>query len=135
MAKGECWTVSRRACTDYKLKWIASEPGKGASEKPETINTGQNSGYQVIELARLWGATRICLLGYDFSRHSGKTHWHGDHAGGLGNGGNYASWAMGMKVLADDLKKLNIEVVNCSRVTTLKCFPRSTITKELEGIK
>lgn len=130
---GERWTVSTRVKNEYKANWILGEPTKGASKKTDAISTGQNSGYQAIELARHWGAKRILLLGYDFKYSNGRKHWHGDHPGGLGNGGNFNNWALSMQMLADDLKALGVEVVNCSRQTALKCFKRSTL--ELEGIK
>lgn len=132
---GERWTCSSRAAAEYKLTHVRGNPFKGASKQPDAINTGQNSGYQAMELARHWGAKRILLLGYDFGYAGGRHHWHGDHPGGLGNGGNFGLWAQSMATLAADLKTLGVEVVNCSRATSLKCFPRSTINKELEGIK
>ncbi len=111
-------------------------PGKGLSRKPGVIHTGQNSGYQAIGLGYLWGASRVLLLGYDFMFSGSKRHWHGDHPGQLGNcGGNLATWVQSMGFLAADLEKEGVEVVNCSRTTALRCFPRSTIDKQLEGIK
>lgn len=136
VVKGECWTVSTKAKTEFKANWIRGEPKRGLSRNLDSINTGQNSGYQAIGLAYLWGARRILLLGYDFKIHGGRRHWHPDHPGNMGNvGGNLAQWAVSMGELADDLKKEGVEVVNCSRVTALRCFPRSTITEQLEGIK
>jgi hypothetical protein len=133
---GERWTCSTRAKQEYDANWVQGEPHRGLSSRLGVINTGQNSGYQAIGLAHMWGASRILLLGYDFSFQGAKRHWHGDHPNNLGNcAGNFGRWIQSMNALAEDLKKEGVEVVNCSRATALKCFPRSTIDKELEGIK
>lgn len=134
--QGERWSCSTRAKKEYQTSWVQGEPGKGISRRSGIINTGQNSGYQALGLAHMWGSRRILLLGYDFMFSGGKRHWHGDHPNVLGNcGGNLASWVQSMGYLAADLEKEGVEVVNCSRTTALRCFPRSTIDKELEGIK
>lgn len=131
------WTVSSKASREFGLKFIRGDTrARGLLNSQDAIATGQNSGYQAIGLAHLWGAARILLLGYDFGFKGAKRHWHADHPNGMGNcGGNFGSWARSMEFLAADLKAAGVEVVNCSRSTSLRCFPRSTIDKELEGIK
>lgn len=103
----------------------------GISRQPDTIHTGMNSGYQAIQLAYLWGATKIILLGYDMQKTGGKAHWHGDHPKGLGNCGNFSKWILAMNDLAKDLKVEGVEVVNCSRQTALKCFRRAELKDTL----
>lgn len=103
----------------------------GLSKDPTYIHQGKNSGYQAISLAALFGATTIILLGFDFQRTSGKSHWHGDHPRGLGNGGNFTSWISHMNQLAKDLARANVRVINCSRKTALKCFPQVPIEDAL----
>lgn len=131
------WTVSSKAHKEFGVKFVRGDTkARGLLKATDAIATGQNSGYQAIGLAHLWGASRILLLGYDFGFSGAKRHWHGDHPNSMGNcGGNFASWAQTMAYLATDLKAVGVEVVNCSRATSLKCFKRSTINKELEGIK
>lgn len=135
-SQSERWSCSTRAKIEYQANFVQGEPHKGLSRRPGVIHTGQNSGYQAIGLAYLWGARRVLLLGYDFMFSGGKRHWHGDHPNNLGNcGGNLATWAQSMGHLAADLEKEGVEIVNCSRTTALRCFPRSTIDKELEGVE
>lgn len=129
--KGEAWTVSEKAAKEYGVNWIRGEPGIGLCKREDTINTGQNSGFQCVGLAQKWGAAKIILLGYDFQRTGGRTHWHGDHPPGMANGGNFPMWAQQMGHMAKDLENIGLEVVNCSRQTALKCFPRGKLEEHL----
>jgi hypothetical protein len=125
--KGEKWTVSAAARDRYDLHWIYGMDRPGLSKDPTFIHTGKNSGYQAMSLAALFGVKRILLLGFDFQRSGGRTHWHGDHPRGLGNGGQYPTWVRAMNELARDLERAQIEVINCSRKSAIHCFPVKTI--------
>lgn len=125
--RGEKWTVNARARDRFDLHWIYGQDKGGLSKDPTTIHQGKNSGYQAMGLAYLFGAARMLLLGFDFSRDGSKTHWHGDHPKGLGNGGTYPSWVAAMNLLEKDLKAAGVEVINCSRRTAINCFPRRPI--------
>lgn len=100
----------------------------------DCIHTGNNSGYQAINLAYLMGAKKIVLLGYDM-QHPGK-HWHPPHPAPLGN------FSRGMpelcipkfKALADYLQAQGIEVINATRETALTCFKRSTLAEALGAL-
>lgn len=120
---GEFWTVDRSAHLTYGLHLIAgsSSPGLG---KDGTIHFGANSGYQAINLAYLFGAVRIVLLGFDMQRTGGKTHWHGDHPGPLNRDCPVRSFAKNFPALARDLAGEGVEVVNATRETALECFPK-----------
>ena len=111
---------------------VPLQPGDvtGLSLDPTTLNTGQNSGYQAINLAVLLGAAKVVLLGYDMQIGSnGQSHWWGEHA-----------WKTRPPVdlfrphfatLVEPLKRLGVEIVNCSRVTTLDYFRRASIQEAL----
>ena len=130
----EMWTVASAARDQYKLRWVYGYDSVGLSKSADKIHTGYNSGYQAIGLAALWGASRILLLGFDFQRTNGKTHWHGDHPRTLGNGGRYPMWIKAMDALAKDARTAGIDIANCSRKSALKCFRISTIDTELSDI-
>lgn len=125
--KGELWTANQRARERFDLHWIRSLDMGGLSRNSTYIHQGKNSGYQAINLAYHWGAKRIILLGYDFMKSGGMSHWHGDHPRPMGNGGNFPDWIAEMRLLARELDKEGIEVINCSRKTALKCFKQSSI--------
>lgn len=128
---GERWSIDVCARDRFGVRWLAGidRPGLApiAGEPPYHLHTGCNSGYQALGLAALFGAARILLLGYDFGNAGALVHWHGSHPRGLGNGGHYPSWIAAMNRLAIDLEKSHIEVINCSRVSALTCFPRRAI--------
>jgi hypothetical protein len=90
-----------------------------------------NSGAAAISLAVHLGATRVVLLGYDCQRTNGLAHWHGNHPRGLGNGGAMARWAESFAELAQDMARRGVEVVNATRETALKCFPRVELEQAL----
>jgi hypothetical protein len=87
-----------------------------------------NSGTAAVSLALIGGASRVVLLGYDCQRTGGKAHWHGDHPPMLGNAGSIASWP---KKFANLAKRAGDRVVNCSRATSLTCFPRMDLKEAL----
>jgi hypothetical protein len=94
----------------------------------DMIHTGGNSGYQALNLAYLWGARKINLLGFDMQRTGGRTHFHGDHQG-LNNpyDGMLQQWVKNFEMMARDLKAAGVEVLNATRETALTCFERISI--------
>jgi hypothetical protein len=99
----------------------------GLSTKPGAVCTGQNGGYQAINIATLSGATRIVLLGYDMQYTGGKSHWHGDHPVKVPE-----SWYKTYRKHFERLAKMpGLEILNASRETALTCFPRVTIEAAL----
>lgn len=94
-------------------------PGLGLDK----VHFGANSGYQAINLAYLFGAVRIVLLGFDMQMTAGKSHWHGDHPGELNRDCPVRSFAKNFPALASDLSGAGVEVINATRETALDCFP------------
>jgi len=100
-------------------------------ENKDTIRTGQNSGYQAINIATHLGVKRILLLGLDMKFMNGKAHHHADHPHQLSEKTIQNNMLPRFPTLVSPLKKLGIEVVNCSRSTAIKCFRRSLIQDEI----
>jgi len=121
------WSVSEMARDKFGTYWIRCGTGQGFSREPDTINGGGNSGYQAIHLAATFGAKKIVLLGFDMQRTGGREHWHGKHEGNLPHGAGFGSWMKSMAFLAADLRRMGVDVVNCSRVTAMRCFRRATL--------
>jgi len=115
----------------------------GLSHDPGTLCHGGNSGYQAINLAYLFGACRIVLLGYDMrvvpmtyqddqghirdtrGRYSGQIYWHSGH--GRETIASYSRrvkyWIPMFWSLVQPLRKAGVEVVNCSPGSALPCWP------------
>lgn len=102
---------------------------KGLSRVPGTLRLGGLSGYQAINLAFLWGAKVILLLGYDMQLTNGQRHWFGDHRDNLPNTSEYGAQIKHFQTI--NPAEYGIEIVNCSRATALKHFPRMTIEAAL----
>lgn len=114
------------------IRVIRSAAQPGISTDPERIHTGSNSGFQALNLAILGGASRILLLGYDMQESGGKSHWFGDHPGTLKRTSPYAVFRKAFEDAADQIARLGVEVINCSRETSLTCFPRVALLEVLK---
>ena len=90
-----------------------------------------NSGAAAISLAVFGKAARVVMLGFDVQHTGGRTHWHGDHPGGLGNAVSVRKWPAKFAQAAVYAAKHGCTVVNASRETALTCFPRVALEDEL----
>lgn len=111
--KGKCYTLCKK-CHNIPVAPVMNY---------------QNSGAGAVALAAALGASSIILMGYDMGYAGGKRHWHGDHPPGLGNAGKVKNWPAHFEPLARRLTRIN--VLNCSRKTALKCFPRAELEQVL----
>jgi len=119
------------ACHRLGLAYVPSLNVAGLCRDPWVVHQGSNSGFQAMNLAYHFGATRILLLGFDMQKTGGKNHWFGDHPPGLQVPSPFAKFIQHFNVIAADLANNGVEVTNCSTETALRCFPRSTIAQAL----
>jgi hypothetical protein len=119
----ELWTQSYEAAPRYGLRYMENLglPGLGRT----CLHSGGNSGHQAINLAYLFGAARIVLLGFDMQeRDPARSHYFGEHPyhrKPLHRG--YSRWRDALGDLGADLAAEGVEVVNATRDTALTCFP------------
>lgn len=103
-----------------------------ASAKHGHIAWGMNSGAAAISLAHFMGAQRIILLGFDQQWTGDKPRWHGRHPGQLQNQKpGFHRWAKWFVQAAIDADALGVEIINCSRATSLTCFRRMELDEAL----
>ena len=129
--QGERWSQSGEARHKFGTQYIesANRPGLGTNG---VIHYGGNSGYQSINLAYLWGAERIVLLGFDCAPAAdGRAHWFGQHKRPLNGRQDFRQWAKAFTRLAADLQTHGVSVVNASRHTALTCWPRLGLAQAL----
>jgi hypothetical protein len=100
----------------------------GLSVDPEGLKTGHNSGYQALNLAVLFGAARIVLLGYDMHA-TGKDHYFGKHPDHTRP--PFRQCIDAFTSLLAPLKELEVAVINCTPGSALKCFPMGTLAEAL----
>ena len=65
--KGQKWTQDANAAAQYGLNHIPGEHKEGLCTEPNKIHFGSNGGFQAINLAYHFGATRIALLALTFN--------------------------------------------------------------------
>lgn len=85
-----------------------------------TVGSGANSGFQAVNLAAQFGASRI-LLCLDYR----GDHWHGDHVRSLRNPtpDQLRTWARWLDQQARVLASWGIEVISVAKNSTLKAYP------------
>lgn len=89
-----------------------------------------NSGVLAMECAKLEGATRILLFGFDMH----GTHFHGPYTNGLRNTAPHQR-AQHFKQFADwGRANKKIEVMNCTPRSALQCFPTARLEDFETGI-
>jgi len=126
------------------VSWIKYTPRdtkhtRGISENPKMVSWNNNSGAAAISVAAHAGAKRIILLGFDMKLDGEKQHWHDLY-------GKYADrntrnpkkprhlpferHLRGFSAIAQDAKRMGIEILNASPDSAIKEFPKFTV-KEL----
>ncbi len=114
----------------YGVTVLKNTGTAGLEVRPNGLRNGRNSGYQAINLAVHFGASRILLLGYDLQRApDGKVHWHGDHRQAMNV--PLALFLPAFATLVQPLRELGVQVVNCSQRTALTVFPRMSLREAL----
>lgn len=128
------WFKGCRVSRSYRASNVQQWRGKNWPR------TGGNSGHMAIQYAVDDGARNIVLLGFDQFKTEGKAHFHADHPRvtqkgartNMANAGGIAAWPRLMTKTSIDLKQRGIRVINLSRQTALRCFPRLTVKEFLE---
>lgn len=113
--------------THYRdVKTLQPTGRLGLELDPHGVKTGENSGYAAINCAVHLGAKRIVLLGYDMQYGpKGERHFFGDHPERATR--RNESYLPNYLTLVEPLRRLGIEIINCTRRTALKCFPRQSL--------
>lgn len=125
-------TQDALAAARYGAIKVAGHPDAGLCRTPWEINLGLNSGFQALNLAYHFGVKKMVLLGFDMGPSAtGRTHWFGDHPPGLQVPSPYGEFIKRFGPLAQDLKAVGVDVVNCSAKTALTCFRLGSLDEEL----
>ena len=126
----QCWTVDKSAAERFGLHFVRPANTGGLHET--RVNTNGNSGAAAINLAVLFGARRILLLGFDMKQGpNGEKHHHPDHPKPCAQGAVFSDWLYRFDALARGCESKGVEVINCSAATALTCFPRMSLDEAL----
>jgi hypothetical protein len=123
----------RKAAEEYGINLVKGLDGDEFSFDPGVIRYGSNSGFQAINLALLFGCTRIVLVGFDMRHVEGRAHFFGDHPKGLLQlkDGEYERFCIRFERAAKKLPK-HISIINATPNSALKCFPMMSLLDALK---
>lgn len=130
---GEQWTQDEGAARAFGLCRVRHVRRPGLTRTACTVHGGGNSGYQAINLAYLFGARRIVLVGFDMQPTGGELHWFGRHpTPEMDRRMPFAHWLGQFADLARDLAAEGVDTINATRETALRCFRRATFAEAIE---
>lgn len=107
---------------DSAVKHLRNAGKTGLSLRPDGLCHGTNSGYQAMNLAVLFGVSRIVLLGFDMHTDGEATHWHAGHGRPAAEVDHKLS-----KVFVPNFQKL-VEPLAMAGVQVLNATPGSALT-------
>ena len=95
---------------------------QGISTDPTWITWNRSSGACAINLAYLFGATRIILLGFDMHAHDGRRNFHDDYPTPRRNP-PYSAFLEPFPAMAKDCRRLGVQVLNATPDSSIKVWP------------
>lgn len=122
-------TQDAGAALRWGLHYIESVAAPGFSLDPGRLHRGDNSGFQALNLAVIYGGRPIALLGFDMKMAGRRRHWFGDHPGALNQDSPYRLFAHAFDEAAQ--RHPGVEIINATRDTALECFPRRSLREIL----
>lgn len=137
---GEKWTShslspknDKTAIADkFGLHVIAGEDREGFSLDPSKIFYSSNSGFQAVNLAILFGASTIVLVGFDMRAVDRRTHFFGEHKSPLRASAPFGQW-IGKFAVAAKMLGGTPRIINCTPGSALRCFPMMPLAEALAG--
>lgn len=136
---GERWTSHSLSPKNDKamladrlgLRVIEGRGDAGFSRDPGHINYASNSGFQAVNLALLWGADPVILVGFDMRPVEGKTHFFGRHRPPLRESAQWGTWIGNFNKAAEMLWHPRPTIINATPGSALRCFPRMALAEAL----
>lgn len=150
--KADKWTRYKHQAEQFGINYIDSIEKQGLSEDPSFIHINNGSGPMAINFATLYGFKKVLLLGHDMKfakdyngkkKMAGSTprHYFGEYpkimqhfpqsSESIDKNGNIIGLIKNYEAMIPDLNKLDVEVINCTPSSALKCFKMSTLDKVL----
>lgn len=150
--KADKWTRYKKQAINYNINYIDSIVKDGLSTDPSVVHINHGSGPMAINFATLYGFKKIILIGHDMKfakdyngakRQPGSSprHYFGEYPKqmqhfprskqSVDSNGVIVGLITAYSKMIPDLDKLNIDIVNCTPGTELKCFRMNDLSKEL----
>ena len=115
-----------------RLTCSTSRVGVESLASRSKFNMYGNSGAAAVSLAVYGRPSKVVMIGFDAkAAPDGSRHWHARHPAPLSDAKSMPKWGRKFEMLAAHAKRQGCNVVNASRDTALKCFPRGALEDEL----
>jgi hypothetical protein len=114
---------------EYKLRLVRGEMANEFSTNPSVIHYGRNTAFQAINLAIHWlrGPRKIIpVVGLDMC----GGYFFGQHPRGQHFGHHWNDYIPVFEYAAKHLPP-GVEIINCSPISLLKCFPKMELSAAL----
>jgi hypothetical protein len=124
----ELWSADEGKGRDKPERWntIKVVPGEGISLAANQLVSGNNSGYQIINLAYLMGCSKVILLGYDFRQ--ARQHWFGKHpTEAMDRKPKFERWAKMFQGIAEQCSEIDLTVINATPNSAVDAFKRADL--------
>ena len=122
--------ASRRSHQMEGLKYLAKdrEHNRGITTDRSKVSWNSNSGAAAISLAAHFGVRQILLLGMDMNMQQ-HSHWHGSHdpKARMARKPAFKRHLLGFPQIAEDAKRLGIEIVNVNPDSAIDVFPKANL--------
>ncbi len=134
--KGLKFSPSPSACKVYGLQYVKLKPRVEILTQERGVigcglsTGGGHSGFQAINLAVQFGATRILLVGFDMTLAYGE-HWMTDRGDSKADRGRTESWRVAMDACAPQFVALGVDVINCTMASALTTYPKMRLNEAL----
>lgn len=119
------------AAERHGLNLVRGRAGQGFSVDPECVHYGANSGFQAVNLALLFGARRLVLVGFDMRLVAGRSHFFGEHPAGLRRTSNHQNFIRAFEIAAASMPG-GIDIRNATPGSALTCFPSIDLDQALQ---
>lgn len=128
--RGQWWTGSQAGAQRWQLNLVKTtgQPGLG----DDRVHLNGNSGFQAVNLAVLFGARKVVLLGFDMKRgKDGKQHWFGEHPAPLVQVCLFDEWIRKAGPMAEAAAAMGVDIVNCTPGSALTAFRQAELAQEI----
>lgn len=122
------WTQHEETSIQYDLNLISGKYEKGLSLSSDLIHYGSNSGYQLLNLALLFGCNKFILVGYNMRAVQGKSHFFGEHPQKIRSTSPYNKFVEAYRQIQSEFKP---HIVNCTPDSALTMFRNNNLEDEL----
>jgi hypothetical protein len=137
--RGEKWSThnpsgndKREAARLYGVRLVAGKKAAGFSTDPAVIHYGNNSGFQAVNLAILFGAKRVVLVGFNMRREGNQEHFFGSHPAPLRRASSFGQFIAAFNEAAKQMPR-GVEIINATSGSALGCFPYMPLQEALDG--